>query len=46
MSGYSVEIIARRGLDPDGISFMQKPLIPNRLIAKIREVLDGTPDTA
>lgn len=44
MSGYTEEIITRHGLDPGGISFIQKPLIPNRLATKIREVLDGMPD--
>ena len=42
MSGYTEEIITRHGLDPVGISFLQKPLIPNRVVTKIREVLDGT----
>jgi len=41
MSGYTEEIITRHGLDPVGISFLQKPLIPNRVVTKIREVLDG-----
>jgi hypothetical protein len=41
MSGYTEEIITRDGLDPVGISFLQKPLIPNRVVTKIREVLDG-----
>lgn len=41
MSGYTEEIIARHGLDLEGISFIQKPLIPNRLASKIRDVLDG-----
>jgi len=44
MSGYTEEIITRHGLDPEGISFIQKPLIPNRLVTKIREVLDRMPD--
>ncbi len=46
MSGYTEETIARHGLDPGRISFIQKPLVPARLAAKLREVLDGTADDA
>ncbi|MBN1613842.1 MAG: CHASE2 domain-containing protein [Deltaproteobacteria bacterium] len=40
MSGYTEEIIAQRGIEQKGIAFIQKPLIPNKLAQKIREVLD------
>ena len=40
MSGYTEEIIAQRGIEQKGVAFIQKPLIPNKLALKIREVLD------
>ncbi|MCB2180609.1 MAG: response regulator [Desulfobulbaceae bacterium] len=41
MSGYTDNIIARKGvLEPD-ILFINKPLIPSLLIRKIREILDS-----
>ncbi len=41
MSGYTEEIVIRHGVAQDGVAFIQKPLIPNKLVLKLREVLDG-----
>jgi CheY-like chemotaxis protein len=51
MSGYSDELIAQRGLLPDGALFIQKPFTVRELGAKIRATLDhpktvdGTPQS-
>ena len=41
MSGYTGNIIARHGLLENGMNFINKPLMPDRLAQKIREVLDS-----
>jgi len=41
MSGYTEEVIIRHGVERTGVDFIQKPLIPNKLVRKLREVLDG-----
>jgi two-component system, cell cycle sensor histidine kinase and response regulator CckA len=41
MSGYTEEVIVRHGVEQAGVAFIQKPLIPNKLVRKLREVLDG-----
>jgi len=41
MSGYTEEIVIRHGVEQEGVAFIQKPLIPNKLVLKLREVLDG-----
>jgi two-component system cell cycle sensor histidine kinase/response regulator CckA len=41
MSGYTEEVIIRHGVERTGVAFIQKPLIPNKLVRKLREVLDG-----
>jgi two-component system cell cycle sensor histidine kinase/response regulator CckA len=40
MSGYTEEIIIQHGVEQDGVAFIQKPLIPNKLVLKLRAVLD------
>ena len=40
MSGYSTEIINKKGVLEDGLDFIQKPISPNSLLTKIREILD------
>jgi PAS domain S-box-containing protein len=40
MSGYTSDIIARKGILDPGIHLLLKPLHPADLLAKIREVLD------
>jgi hypothetical protein len=40
MSGYTADIIHRMGILEDGIDFISKPISPNDLLAKVREILD------
>lgn len=40
ISGYTADIINRHGMLEEGIHFLEKPLAPAILAAKIREVLD------
>ena len=44
MSGYSEDIIHKRGILQDGLNFIAKPVAPNTLLKKIREVLDQKPE--
>jgi PAS domain S-box-containing protein len=41
MSGYTDDAIVQHGVLDAGIFFIQKPLMPEPLLAKLREVLDG-----
>ena len=41
MSGYTNDAIMHHGVLAPGVSFIQKPLTPDTLIRKVREVLDG-----
>lgn len=41
MSGYAPNSIVHHGVLEEGIEFIQKPLTPASLLAKVREVLDG-----
>ena len=41
MSGYTANVIARRGVLDAGVNFIQKPFTRQDLAAKVREVLDG-----
>ncbi|MBW2645299.1 MAG: response regulator [Deltaproteobacteria bacterium] len=40
MSGYSTDIIDKKGILEEGVNFVQKPIAPNELLRKVREVLD------
>ncbi len=40
MSGYTADVIARRGVLDHGVSYIQKPFSLNELSLKVREVLD------
>jgi len=42
-SGYTSEVIARRGVLDDGLAYIAKPFTPDRLAAKVREVLNEPP---
>ncbi|MGD0282917.1 MAG: PAS domain S-box protein, partial [Dissulfurispiraceae bacterium] len=39
-SGYTSDIINRKGILEEGINFISKPVTPHNLLAKIREILD------
>ncbi|MDB4975626.1 MAG: sensory box histidine kinase/response regulator [Myxococcaceae bacterium] len=41
MSGYTDDAVVHHGVLTSGMAFVQKPLLPDRLLAKIRQVLDG-----
>jgi PAS domain S-box-containing protein len=40
MSGYTADVISRKGIDAAGLDLVTKPVTPGALLAKIREVLD------
>jgi CheY-like chemotaxis protein len=46
MSGYTDTAIVNRGVLDPGIAFLQKPLTPETLTRKVREVLDTQPPSA
>ena len=39
MSGYTADIINRKGINTEGLEFISKPFSPHALLAKIQEVL-------
>ncbi len=41
MSGYTDDVLVRTGALRPGMSFLQKPLRPETLAAKVREALDA-----
>jgi PAS domain S-box-containing protein len=43
MSGYSEDIIHKRGIIQNGLNFIAKPVAPNALLKKIKAVLDQEP---
>jgi two-component system cell cycle sensor histidine kinase/response regulator CckA len=42
MSGYSDEAVFRHGLVDSGLAFVQKPITPDGLLLRVRQVLEGT----
>jgi PAS domain S-box-containing protein len=44
MSGYTEDSIVRQGLVDSSIALIQKPITPDSLARKVREVLDSPPD--
>jgi signal transduction histidine kinase len=45
VSGYTDDVLIRNGALGPGMYFLQKPLKPHILTAKVREVLDGSADS-
>ncbi len=43
LSGYSADIISRQGVLDEGINFLSKPVSPEELLIRIREILDSKP---
>ena len=41
VSGYTADVIARRGVLNPGVSLLHKPFTPDDLASKVREVLAG-----
>lgn len=41
LSGYTADIIDKNGLMGAGLHLINKPLLPNQLLAKVRALLDG-----
>lgn len=41
MSGYTADIVNKKGIAAEGQNFLSKPFTPNKLLAKIREVLEN-----
>jgi FixJ family two-component response regulator len=41
MSGYTDTTVTHRELVDEGVNFLQKPLVPDVLARKVREVLDS-----
>jgi two-component system cell cycle sensor histidine kinase/response regulator CckA len=41
MSGFTDDVIVKRGVLDPGVAFLLKPFTPDSLGRKVREVLDG-----
>jgi signal transduction histidine kinase len=46
MSGHTRDVLGSRGMLDQATALMQKPFGPTELLRRVREVIDGGPDTA
>ncbi|MBA4372783.1 MAG: hypothetical protein C0402_07945 [Thermodesulfovibrio sp.] len=46
LSGYNADFIYQKGFIDHAADFLSKPVSPNKLLKKVREILDRLPDTA
>lgn len=44
MSGYSGDLISRQGVLESGMDYIQKPVAPNALAMRVRQILNAPPD--
>ena len=42
-SGYTDDVVMRHGVEQERFAFIEKPFSPDRLLRKVRDVLDGSP---
>ena len=42
ISGYTADVVAKRGIIEEGIHFLEKPFSPKTLSKKVKEVLEGS----
>ena len=42
MSGYTDDMVLRHGVEESAVAFLQKPITPQTLATKVRQVLDAT----
>jgi PAS domain S-box-containing protein len=40
-SGYTADILDRKGIEHEGLNFLSKPVLPSEFLKKVRDVLDG-----
>jgi PAS domain S-box-containing protein len=41
VSGYATDVLYKKGIFEEGLNFISKPMSPNELLIKVREVLDS-----
>jgi DNA-binding response OmpR family regulator len=43
ISGYTADVLRTRGIEDEKVNFISKPLKPDELSKKIRQILDAQP---